>query len=133
MKLSTASRFTLLSFFLVGLIVLTSSFKKKDSTDFKSFEITIQKNNQEVSLECADGCAWLELDYSHLPATQAINQNGMTKSKKPSDSDDFFILVTKTKEGVSLKSKKGTAWTDLSFSLHQSQKVKFNQFGMVRK
>lgn len=45
---------------------------------------------------------------------------------------DFTIIIEKTKDGIHLQSNKGTAWTNLSFSLNNYHPQIIDEFGMVK-
>lgn len=91
------------------------------------FLILIETTNQGLKLTSKEGCAWKELTFTiKQDKSQAIDMFGMTtvnrdNPKEDQSLSDFLFIITKTKEGISLKGKNGTAWTDLSFSCPKGQ------------
>ncbi|HRP43692.1 MAG TPA: hypothetical protein PLU27_02890 [Ginsengibacter sp.] len=57
--------------------------------------------------------------------------SGNAQSIQPEQSHNFQIFVEKTADGIMLKSTKGTAWINLSFSLRDYQEMTIDEFGMV--
>ncbi len=128
-------------FVLLNVLILTScaSLKKqnKTSTTAYNFIIKIEKQSNEVILECDQGCSWKQLSFiknNYQP--QLINEIGMTdiKSDKAEGHDsnlaDFLISVIKTNEGFELEGIKGTSWEKLSFTLRDNQRQVIDQNGM---
>ena len=119
------------------LLSVNSSLKAQGNTkELKDFKISIEKNDGEIIMKCDVGCAWIDLTYENKKDFQAINGYGMTKltedqSDKELELANFLFIITKNDQGISLKGFDGTAWTDLSFSLHQGQKQLINQYGMT--
>lgn len=44
---------------------------------------------------------------------------------------DFKVVVEKTDNGIKMKSEKGSAWKDLSFSLNNDQSQSVDEYGMT--
>ena len=44
---------------------------------------------------------------------------------------DFKVIVEKTDNGIKMKSEKGSAWIDLSFSLNNDQPQAVDEYGMT--
>lgn len=110
--------------------------QKKDS-ELKDFIITVEKNEKEIYLKCTKGCAWTNLNLS-LPENgmMSINQFGTGNINEKStviDSNlaDFILIIANSEDGINLKGIKGTAWTDLNFSLPKNKKQAIDQFGMT--
>jgi len=107
------------------------------STDLKGFKLVIEKTEDGIKLQCEKGAAWKELSYRTCDfKEQAIDEFGLTSLKKKtlkSDSKlaDFLITIKLTDTGISLKGIKGTAWTDLSFSLSDNGIQTIDQNGMT--
>jgi hypothetical protein len=126
--------------FLIALIALTSTSEliaqENKSEDLKDFKIVIEKTPTGIKMQSIKGSAWLCLTYSNNNILQAIDQFGMTELNSPSsDKDsnlaDFLFTITKSERGIVLKGIKGTAWTDLSFTLDENGKQAIDQFGMA--
>ncbi|MEZ5044664.1 MAG: hypothetical protein R2828_32510 [Saprospiraceae bacterium] len=118
------------------LTLNTALNAQKANEELKDFKITIERSDNEIIMKCSEGCAWLDLTYENKDEFQAINEFGMTEIKEDqSDNNEnlpkLLITVAKTDNGISLKGLKGTAWTDLSFSLRNSQRRMIDQFGMT--
>lgn len=100
-----------------------------------NFKINIENNTNKVKMTCEEGCAWKELEFTlYENDTQAVNQFGMIYTqdiKKEMDESSFLFFIKKESKRIILKGIKGSAWTDLSFSLplHQTQGV--DQNGMT--
>ena len=54
----------------------------------------------------------------------------IAQDKKGTDLKDFKIVIEKTDNGINLKSLKGCAWTDLSFSLNNHRPQAIDENGM---
>ena len=107
------------------------------STDLKGFKLVIEKTEDGIKLQCKKGAAWKELSYRTCDfKEQAIDEFGLTNLKKEtlkseSKLADFLITIKLTDTGISLKGIKGTAWTDLSFSLSDNGIQTIDQNGMT--
>ncbi|MBP6398465.1 MAG: hypothetical protein KA340_11325 [Saprospiraceae bacterium] len=69
---------------------------------------------------------------------QAIDEYGMThpdyvSTEKDVQLADYLFTIVKTKNGVLLMGKEGTAWKELSFSLKPNAVQMIDQYGMVKK
>ena len=87
-------------------------------------------------MKCIEGCVWEDLTYENKKEFQAINEFGMTEieddqSNKNENLPKLLFTITKTDNGISLKGIKGTAWTDLSFSLRNNQTQAIDEMGMA--
>ena len=114
-------KLTSIMFLLLLPISVTTAQEKNDA--LSSFLISIQSNNNTVKLTCKEGFAWKELTYNieDEKPTQGIDALGMTddiknQSKLTPELADFYFTIEKTENGLSLRSDRGTAWTDLSFN-----------------
>lgn len=126
---------------LIAVFLLMASSglfaQENQKVDLKDFKIAIEKTDNGIKMQCFEGCAWLNLEFSvNYQQPQSIDAFGMTElDKNPSDNDpklaDFLFIITKTEKGIVLKGLGGTAWTDLSFSLAKNKKQAIDQFGMT--
>ncbi len=123
---------------MIGFLLASNAtiYAQDANKELKDFKITIKKSNDEIIMKCEEGCAWLDLSYNKKKKAQAISETGMTKVKKKESakgeiSAKFLFTITETDDGIELKGLKGTAWTDLSFSLGNNQKQMIDQFGMA--
>ena len=138
----TQKRSFKVAYFLVLLMgVSNAAFSQtKVETAAPKFLILIETTDEGLKLTSRDGCAWKELKFTlNQDKPQAIDQFGMTSldnDKVTIDNDlpNFRFIIKKTKEGISLEGKKGTAWINLSFSCQNGQ---CNQYidgnGMINK
>ena len=55
----------------------------------------------------------------------------LVAQKKNPDLKQFKVIVEKTDNGIKMKSKKGSAWIELSFSLNNYQAQAVDEFGMT--
>lgn len=119
---------------LLAILVYSFSNEKeviKESNNSNAFTITIEKDNDEVKLECLEGCAWKELTFKDTKNnSNIIDFYGVSSEKGDTDSGFAFIVESKN-NGVNLKSLKGTAWTNLSFTLPSDRKQMIDRNGMV--
>ena len=118
------------------MLLLSNVSAQEANTALKDFKISLEMQDDEVIMHCTEGCAWVNLTYKKLNATQAINEFGMTTiteddSKTNVPLSHFLFTITKSKEELRLKGIDGTAWKELSFRLKDGQKQLINQFGMV--
>jgi hypothetical protein len=66
--------------FTISTVASVNHYSSSTSTsEISEFEITIQKNDNQIKLTCSKGCAWVELsfknpDQDHI---QKINELGM--------------------------------------------------------
>ena len=115
------------------------SASSKQTTSLKPFKIKIEKNDEEIKLQCLNGCSWKELTFTkNNDQPQAINEFGMTEPDKEllSGSDKnqaaFLFTITKTQKGIDLVGIKGTAWKKLQFSLPNFKPQVIDQMGMTK-
>lgn len=117
---------------LVAAFILATIVALPAQTDItageKSFKIFIQTTPEAIHLQCEEGCAWKELNFStHNDEPQTIDEYGMTDFNsadvaKDMTLTDFLFVLTKTKDGISLQGLEGVAWKALSFSLSDGQR-----------
>lgn len=132
-------RLTSFVFLFMLPISLTTAQEKSDA--LSSFLITVQSNNNTVKLTCKEGCAWKELTYiiEDEKPTQGIDALGMTdaiknQSKLTPKLADFYFTIEKTENGLNLRSDRGTAWIDLSFSFAKENYAQtIDEFGLKEK
>ena len=60
-----------------------------------------------------------------------INSGLIAQEKKSTDLKDFKIIIEKTDSGVKMKSLKGCAWIDLSFSIKNNEPQAIDEYGMT--
>lgn len=135
------------STFIVALLVIlrigasNAAFSQtKVETQSSKFLILVETTDDGLKLTGQQGCAWNELWFTvKQDKPQAIDQYGMTalnKNKPTEDKDlaNFLLIIKKTKEGVSLEGKKGTAWSNLNFSCPTGKCYQYIDFnGMTGK
>ncbi|AZQ43586.1 hypothetical protein [Nonlabens ponticola] len=93
--------------------------KKQVSQDFQINIISVEDNT--IELECEEGCAWTKLSFTKAKfQPQAIDAYGMSIATAPVNTTDqlpdFLFNLERTDNGIALESKRGTAWTKLSFN-----------------
>lgn len=57
--------------------------------------------------------------------------SGLIAQEKKAELKDFKVIVEKTDNGIKMKSEKGSAWIDLSFSLENDQPQAVDEYGMT--
>jgi len=55
----------------------------------------------------------------------------LAQEKKSTDLKDFKIVVEKTENGLKMESLKGSAWTELTFSINNDQPQAIDEWGMT--
>lgn len=128
---------------LINLIIGASNValsQTKIETPSSKFLILIETTNERLKLIGLEGAAWKELTFTlKQDQPQAIDQYGMTslnknKPKEEKNLPDFLFIIKKTKEGISLEGKEGTAWLNLNFSCPQGKCYQYIDFnGMTTK
>jgi len=133
----TIFRIALLIVLMIGASNALFSQTKAEA-EFPKFLILIETTSEGLKLTSQEGCAWKELTFTlNQDKPQAIDQFGMTSLNadiRTNDHSNFLFIIKKTKEGISLEGKRGTAWTNLKFSCQQGkcyQLIDFN--GMTNK
>ncbi|WP_104735446.1 M56 family metallopeptidase [Hanstruepera ponticola] len=123
---------------LLAILIYSFSTKKEvienssnSVANSNTFTITIEKDNNELKLSCLEGCAWKELTFKDTQNNSNIIDFYGVSSEKSDDNSDFAFIVESKNNGVNLKSLKGTAWTDLSFTLSSDGKQVIDKNGMV--
>lgn len=114
---------------------------KKDP-ELANYLLTISDTSYGIVLKGIEGTAWEELNFTLQNGTkQAIDQLGITyisetkeraKEKKPLALKEFKIIVERTDSGIKLESVKGSAWTDLSFTLINNEPQAIDEYGMTK-
>jgi len=129
-------------FWLLVMTVLfltaTSKLVAQDKTPvLKDFKLIVEKTNNGIKMKSKKGSAWIDLSFSLKNyQQQAVDQYGMTDLKNISKNKDekfadFLFIITKTENEIELKGVKGTAWTELKFSLPNNKQQAIDQFGMT--
>ncbi len=121
------------------MISCNRSASSKQNASLKPFKIKIEKNEEEIKLQCLNGCRWKELTFTkNNYQPQAINEFGMVEPGKEKSTDSgnnlasFLFTVTKTQDGIELVGKKGTAWKELQFGLPNFKTQLIDQMGMTK-
>ena len=108
---------------------------KKEFGEIKNFKISIERTEDGIKMMGLKGTAWTNLAFTIDDfQPQAIDEYGMTSvnntSTKTDDKfADFSFTITKTDDLIFLKGLKGTAWTELKFSLGKDDIQIINQKG----
>ena len=127
---------------LTSVIIGGSSIswaQTKVENQSSKFLILIETTKEGLKLTAEEGCAWKELSFSlKQDKPQGIDQFGMTSFDKIATQDNklssFLFVIRKTKDGVSLEGKNGTAWTNLTFNCPSGQCYQYVDFsGMTAK
>jgi len=107
----------------------------QSSADLQEFKITIELTDNGLQLHSHKGSAWIDLSFSIARGElRAIDEYGMTEQGKVSTIkdpkiSDYLFTITRTKDGIVLSGLQGTAWKEMSFSLHKNEKRSINQLG----
>ncbi|MEP6262835.1 MAG: hypothetical protein ABJ092_14760 [Gillisia sp.] len=141
MKPSKKSRLQQLIMLTLVLSFSTSSLYAQESKEIKltEFLVVVQNSdNNKITMECKEGCAWKTLSYSLIinDKPQAIDEYGMTDLDKvnlqeDADLSNFLFTVERMGNKLFFKGIEGTAWTEISFSISPQEKQAINQMGMT--
>ncbi len=110
-------------------ITATKSAINGNSETSSLFLVTVEKNNNTISVKCEKGCMWSHLKLDTNSESYIINDYGFSEGKTI-DNDRFTFSIKLTQSNVELQGIKGTAWIDLAFSLHEDHKNIINEFGV---
>ena len=105
---------------IIGATNLSFSQTTVESKSSK-FLILVETTSEGLKLSSQEGCAWKELAIALTnDNSQAIDQYGLTPLNRAKPTEDknlanFLFIIKKTKKGISLEGKEGTAWLNLSF------------------
>ena len=112
--------------------------QNEDVQKSPKFLILIETSNDLINLTFQEGCAWKELSFTLIKnKVQNIDQNGMVAEKREKLVKDniqsyFLFSIEKTKNGLSFKGIKGTAWEKLNFDCPKTKCHQYiDQKGMV--
>ncbi len=128
------------AFVLLAFLFLATTFEgiaQEKITEVSDFTIIVEKTDNGIQLKSNAGSAWVDLAFTlknHQP--KAIDEYGMTdldnlSKNKDTHLADYLFTITKTETGIELKGIKGTAWTELKFSLADHQQQAINRLGMT--
>lgn len=99
--------------------------------ELTTFIVSVQKNKNSIRLKCYTGCKWADITLdTKANSRYIINDYGFSESKTL-ETDKFAFSIEPSASGVSLTSLKGTAWSDLDFSLAKNQEQFINEYGML--
>lgn len=136
-KLNLSKLFSTIIMALLFIGTTSELMAQEKNAELKDFKIIIEKTGNEIKLKSEKGSAWINLSFSmNNNQTKAVDEFGMTELENISGVNnnelaDFLFTITKTKKGITLHGIKGTAWTELNFSLAHNKKQAINQFGMT--
>ncbi|WP_053992735.1 hypothetical protein [Mangrovimonas sp. TPBH4] len=126
---------------LFALLTLFYSFqslaKEQQPATLENFTIVIEEVENGIKQMGIEGTAWLKLSFSLKPnQPQAVDQYGMSQLSKDYPNTEpnlvnFLFTITKTENWFILKGIKGTAWTDLRFTLPASGKQAIDESGTL--
>ncbi|MCC5940470.1 MAG: hypothetical protein JJU37_02935 [Balneolaceae bacterium] len=135
--------FIIILFFIQFQTNLQYSDNTKSDTIVDEFLIHFElTNDDEISLTCIDGCAWMSLKFTCSTGIceQRINQYGMADTNDDQnrisrdagsyDLANFTILISRTEQEFYLECNEGCAWSVLNFNLSDTgHKRSVNQMG----
>ncbi|RNL88099.1 hypothetical protein ED312_09275 [Sinomicrobium pectinilyticum] len=111
--------------------------RHKEPSPPASFKIIVEKTANGIAMHGVEGTAWVDLSFSlRSNQSRVVNAHGMISlddilSSNNEEHAGFMFVITKTKNGITLKGLKGTAWKALSFSLGEHEKQAIDQQGMT--
>ncbi|GAA0738896.1 M56 family metallopeptidase [Gaetbulibacter jejuensis] len=108
-------------------LITENNYENKSS----QFFITIEKNENSITLKCENGCKWSKLLLdTNTNRSYTFTDYGFSESKTL-ETDQFAFTIEPNESGVFLNGLKGTAWLELSFSLYENQVRAIDQFGVT--
>ena len=130
-------------FLFLGLIAVTCFTSLADADRFfgstsitnsgtVEFEMTLSYDGEEYRLTCSsENCAWKSVSYWSSPQrTFYLDGTGVT-DEKPDRDQKLLIAVHPVADGVvKMEGIRGTAWTEVTFTIPVGGTQKFNQLGM---
>jgi hypothetical protein len=93
----------------------------------KNDEITIKTDYMKTILNLKKLIPTLLITVFVLSAST----NLIAQEKKSTDLKDFKVVVEKTEDGLKMQSRKGSAWTELSFSINNDRLQAIDEYGMT--
>ena len=114
---------------LPSVLVATLSFhsfaQHEPNVSENRFLMTIELYNDVVKLTCNQGCTWDELAFTlHVDMNVDISHLGLGEGIGDYDDygiADFRFNIKRSSEGISLESKNGTSWNNLSFTCRPNE------------
>ncbi|WP_262732225.1 M56 family metallopeptidase [Gaetbulibacter sp. NE] len=108
-------------------LITENNYENKSS----QFFITIEKNENSITLKCENGCKWSKLLLdTNTNRSYTFTDYGFSESKTL-ETDQFAFTIEPNESGVFLNGLKGTAWLELSVSLYENQVRAIDQFGVT--
>ncbi len=107
------------------LIICVFSFQKANSQEktkeeLSKFHISVEYDrDNKISMVCDSACAWKTLSFFRdgKVLDQAVDEFGMTQIGESSQDSKFLFTFSQTKNGFAFVGLKGTAFTNLAFTL----------------
>lgn len=115
----------------------TNNIDKVENSKPANFEIIVTNTQKGLKLNCTNGCAWKELEFTLLDAQRrqidefGLHSNSQNKKLKEKGLNNFLFTIRKVDDAIEMKSFSGIIWIDLGFTLPMYKSQKFNQFGML--
>ncbi|MCX2744141.1 hypothetical protein OO013_09705 [Mangrovivirga sp. M17] len=126
------------AFILVLILFINFSLvAQRDNSSLKTFEIKIEKDGNEIKLECQNGCSWEKLNFTiNENVFQKIDKNGMVGLRGDSllsgtNYNKFLFAIAQTGNEVDLIGLKGMAWKKLHISLRPHKSQLIDEYGLV--
>ena len=93
-----------------------------------SIKIILEKNGEEIKMECKKGCDWEKIEFklSHN-SPQIVNEKGLNKVNPRNADNNFYFVLLQDENVFDLKSTKNTKWKGLSGSSKEKMKLLINQ------
>ncbi|TBV27974.1 hypothetical protein DMZ43_02720 [Meridianimaribacter sp. CL38] len=108
-------------------LITENNYENKSS----QFFITIEKNENSITLKCENGCKWSKLLLdTNTNRSYTFTDYGFSEGKTL-ETDQFAFTIEPNESGVFLNGLKGTAWLELSVSLYENQVRAIDQFGVT--
>ncbi|QCK15186.1 hypothetical protein [Mangrovivirga cuniculi] len=123
--------------FLFIFLINISLIAQKDNSSTNSFEIIIEKNGDEIKLECQKGCSWDRLHFTIAENVyQKIDKNGMIGLRGDSSISGinykkFLFAIAQSGNEIKLIGLSGMAWNELHIPLRPNKSQAINQNGLL--
>ncbi|MDC7997311.1 hypothetical protein [Gilvibacter sediminis] len=127
-----------IAFLLTVFTGLTASAQLGDTSQKKTFNLTIAKDGKQIVMACRSGCAWETLSFEspRRGLSVTVDQFGMKGDRQtasnPDELSEFSFSIAKMRGEYKLIGLEGTAWKTLTFTLPEDDSEATISTGGVR-
>ncbi len=122
----------------IVLIFVFCFFSSGDKVPIAGFEIEVVSMFPEIQLRALKGCNWKTLSFTAKPFEKfVIDPSGVSFLKAPYskvfNTSSFAFQASRNKNGLKMKSLKGTVWKELAFERRPFRKMTIYEVGVRQK